>query len=312
MKGYLSRIAHQSGVRIASQTGARAGEVRATVKNAESLPIERDEVVMLPPTASSEVARTASLRTPEEGSVIANKLPGPGLKTSREPSSQTERPLAAEGIQQEPKRQATRDDRNPPQKILARSEETFSSITQTPTIEADVVKQTIAVENQPTFSKTDSDPAPAPGPEEKDFFSKTVELIGGRSVERSEAQSIVIRELQEWVASGLDAALPETIGLEATRHRDDEDQVKTLEPEPGVVRITGQRKRERRPEQPEQQAASHIEESTFDLSIGTVTVVVEGDATAPQNHLSPPAKSPRDRGHTGERKTVSRMRRNYL
>jgi hypothetical protein len=148
---------------------------------------------------------------------------------------------------------------------------------------------------------------------EKHYFTRTAEIIGGRVDEPVEVQTILLREIQEWAAAGTASEAAEGTAADksvesvafSSETIETKEVVRKTEPEAGVVRIGGKRLPASVP-----QEVSRIDEQSFDLSIGTISVVIEGDERPPQPAPAPRADN-RQQGHdTGRR--PSRLGRNYL
>lgn len=285
MKGYFSRIARQSGLRIAGQSTASA----ARPATQPPLPLEREEVVMVPPSFGEAPSHVLSRRTPEEGSVIG------GLNETR--------------LQDSPAANTARESRTEHTTEPSAARTSDEGKIESP-VDGETIPATVQGRVQVNQTRVESGPEDGPKPSrksKKDFFSQTAEIIGGRDLQRSEAQSVVIREIQEWAASGWnDAAMLEAPTVDESL--DDVDiRSKVIETGAGVIRIMDERTTEQPSEVRDIRNASSIEESTFDLSIGSVTVVIEGEQTASskpthvQQHDQPVART-----------TPPRLRRSYL
>jgi hypothetical protein len=156
---------------------------------------------------------------------------------------------------------------------------------------------------------------------EKRFFVKTADMIEQGNRNSAEAQNILLREVQEWAAAipieaeSAEAAAnepAEVSGIAVKRN------ISQAEREPGVITIgaiggerAGEMKRENGMDSSEN---GRIEEQSFELSIGTINVVIEGEER-PQAQLAQPAADTR----SGEKNVQqgaggrsSRLSRSYL
>ena len=308
MTGYFSRIARQSGVRLANQRDVHARPMTA----APPLPprIDRDEVVMVGPDPATEkspqVSRIDARAIPEsqkapvaeanvrradvgeskarESSAEAGRaISTPSAPSERPPES--ERPAVADSV---PKKEKASDP--VPLEVSA------TTITVPPA--AEPPRQAVETEQQ------------------VDHFAETIKIISGREVSKEEASSILVREIHEWIAAGPDE--PEARIEEVTK-RDhlvaEPEKVGVLEREPGVVRISGELvTRREMGSEPDRQAKEvetvGLHEQTLDLSIGSINVVIEGDP-APAPPPQQPATRPADTANQTSR-SPSRLRRNYI
>lgn len=143
------------------------------------------------------------------------------------------------------------------------------------------------------------------------YLARTAEMIAGRRVDPVEMQTVVLREVQEWIAAGLEPGHKTTDQfVEPSRERvDAEETVPPIGPEPGAARMVTRRPAVETGAVP---PPPGIEEQRFELSIGTISVVVEGDdkpgpparnATQPPVAMGTPQKT---------RRQGSRLSRSYL
>jgi hypothetical protein len=141
--------------------------------------------------------------------------------------------------------------------------------------------------------------------EETRFFVRTAEIIEkGGDVAPQDIGSILMQEVREWVS-----AEPETEVGEKPQPLTPEIRVikeaSQIEREPGV-RVIGEKTAQ---EFPRETAA--LEEQSFELSIGSISVVIEGDENPPapvrtiQNNPGP-SREP------AAKRSYSRFGRNYL
>lgn len=137
-----------------------------------------------------------------------------------------------------------------------------------------------------------------PGPEEEiRYFTKTADLMGKEAPDPVRIREVLFREVWEWVADGpaLEIAGDTVLERDAPPGAAEGD----------IVAIQGTRSVESG-EPAERWEKEGIEEQSFNLSIGTISVIIEGGD-------SPPPVNPINREHGREtRPKSSRLRRNYL
>ncbi len=329
MKGYLSRIASQTGLRFSAKGAVPPRVAGETPAETPPSPLDREETVMVPPSVETKSADDGALKRGSTPERPAAETAAPKPDQSKKRAGSVRKKVAAGSVPETlaaPILETTVPVEPGPAKqrkmeALSSDESSVSNAAETePT---DIVKTVYAKppvtreqhekhtqdpgKNAPTATK---EPEKRP---EKHYFSKTAEIIGGRDAEPVEVQTILLREIQEWVAAGNTAeAEPraeadrsaESVALNAET-LESQEVVSMKEPEPGIVRIGEKRHRESIPKE-----ASRIEEQSFDLSIGTISVVIEGDEGPPQPAPAPRADNQpngQDRG-----RGRSRLGRNYL
>ncbi|MFN0140322.1 MAG: hypothetical protein ACKVQW_09575 [Pyrinomonadaceae bacterium] len=373
MKGYLSNIARQSGLRFSggSEPVRRAGgKSKAETASEPIAPLEHEKVVMVGPGAGEQTKRPAALaaetsksesRTKETKQTSRNKT---NLEAAELPLQKPA--LHAESdVGEAPGHQAARSispvETNVPLSVLAKTKQSNASEVETSIEQIEPREQTVFVEqpgtigeSKPRNAKTQTAklrtknaarviPEPQTPARESDrrYFARTAQLIDGQEAAPEEARTILLHEIQEWVAAGAlpDAEIVSTVGevkpaakaiqeivkaLEPEpgvvrireKHVDEtattQETVTTLEPHPGVVRIREKHVEETATAEAHRQSAD-VEEQNFNLSIGTISVVIEGDDRPAQ----PPAESGRaqpttqsSRNNAGDR--FSRLSRSYL
>ena len=305
MRKYLSRIARQTGLHFSGQGAVYprvSGEPSAETPPAR---LDREETVMVSFSAETKSAEPATLK----------------------PGSTPEQP-AANPCAPKPDPSATLTPANPRSTETVVSKKTAtggqaplsnpSKNQPTENVNTVFVKPPAIAEQQ---EKERKDPGrnarPIPKEPEKRLevhhFSKTAEIIAGRHAEPVETQNILLREIQEWVAAGntsdaeaREEANPSVASVASgVGTRETQPALSVSEPEPGVVRIGEKHHRE-----PIAKEASRIEQQSFDLSIGTISVVIEGDEHPPQPAPAPRAGNQSNRPDAGRAR--SRLSRNYL
>jgi len=88
-----------------------------------------------------------------------------------------------------------------------------------------------------------------------------------------------------------------------------EESPAMIEREPGVVRIAPEVRLEKSVEKTSSPTSS-IEEQSFEISIGSISVVVEGDDPAPSN--APTAETARTPARETPRRTSRGLSRHYI
>lgn len=312
MNGYFSNIAKQSGLRF-SREAAFPPQI-SHLKNAAPVPlslIDTEEIVLAPsfggirrsiPSDLNELkqetpeARTTNSRSRREvdGNAVSFRPldtdvvePARGLNCAREAKPAVlrtgEMRQEVHAVDSEPVSHAKEGGR-----VVESS------------VKADgVSEQGRSIES--TYSKLP----------EKHHFTRTAEIIGGRETEPADARTIVLKEVQEWIAAG-------PTEPEKSTHRMDETPasvpkmekpVQRHDSKPGVVRIGDSHRSESMHREPMNESSS-IREQVFDLSIGTINVVIEDDQRPLQPAPQPRRESRHERQETGRQ--PSRLSRSYI
>lgn len=143
---------------------------------------------------------------------------------------------------------------------------------------------------------------------EKKFFEKTVEIVDGQTAGPAEAHTILLREVKEWIAAGQNASedVPADVADSAAEPLTD---TMPSERQPGIVRIMEGRRSKAAPEVVQEVSTATLSEQNLELSIGTISVIVEGEERQPQ---SPPAPTARQPGASETPRRTSSLSRHYL
>jgi hypothetical protein len=302
MSGYFSRIARQGGARIAGDGGPRA----ATRKTESHLaPIDHEETVVVPPRASSDVPASRRLKPNAiQDQTRVQKMAKQSTSAidpvTESSPAEAKRPAPLEPLREEVKLiepAATRDSSHVP-------------VSPSPTPEGKKIETLKPIESA---KKIPAHPRTAETPPEKStekkFFEKTVEIVEGQTAEPAEVHTILLREVQEWIAAGQTAPHEVIAGVADFAAEPIPDTSLPSEREPGVVRIVEGRRVKAAPELVQEVSMTDFREQNFELSIGSISVVVEGDerppAPAPMQVAAQPA------AHETPRRT-SRLSRHYL
>jgi hypothetical protein len=307
MSGYLSRIAKQSGIRF-SNGGNSPGDLIKNPGEPRLMPIDREETVMIAPqepvmpdrpkaTAKvRDVGASGKLPRPQRSE---NEVPGPGSITK--PSHRGEG-LPSEPVIEEVKLVAPESpDSSPASKdSLALAEQEDEAIRREPGRGA---QRPINIEKRQTDTATSEVP-------DKRFFEMTSSIIEGRDAEPSEVQTIVINEVQEWIAAGripTDDIMPD-LDVESSKPY---TMPPIAERKRGVIRIDDRVSPEVNTDHEEERRSSpsEVHEQNFEISIGSISVVIDGEDSAPQPATAVAAPPSVSRATPPGR---SRLSRNYL
>lgn len=324
MKGYFASLAKQSGLRV---SGKKTGPGILPAQTADTAsPLHREETVWISP-RPLESARTDNApaqktrKTPHAGKRPVTRqddIPAAETKNAvnREEKLEGARETKNTEVGREPvKTEIVSIDIPPVQSIPARREATVEHPFAAGEKPGDLAlnEQKIVVED---VSKVITSPGPGAGEfaqitqtepaEAPRFFVKTAEIIEKGEAAPADIGSILFQEVREWVSGGSAAEdsrpspRPETVEILTA------SEVPMAAPEPGVV-VVGRRME---PENPEGPPA--IEEQSFNLSIGTISVIIEDTEKSPepvQTVRTPQALN----GSTSEpKREFSRLSRNYL
>ena len=308
MTGYFSRIARQGGARIAGDAGQRAGTPTSKTESHLS-PIDHDKTVMVPPRASSDGPASKPARA-DVDTAVQDKTRGQKTQRSTSAIDSATKSLPAEdrpAIPLEPvgeevrliKPEATRD-----------SSHLNVSPSPTPTERKTETLKPIAVDESAKRILTDPLTAETPAKKstENRFFEKTAEIVKGQTAQPAEGHTILLREVQEWIAAGQPA--PDEVSADVADPAEPlADTSRASERQPGVVRIVENRRSKPAPREVKEVSTTDFSEQYFELSIGSISVVVEDDER-------PPAPAPaRIAAQPAARETprrTSRLSRHYL
>jgi hypothetical protein len=303
MRGYFSRIARQSGARV------RSDAVRADRVATDLSPIDHEETVLVSP------EQPVSASMPSDVDVSEPKVTTLSEKrsTPRSPSAEKAEALSTP----EPKSRAKKPAENV-RRIQAAPEKQFEEPSERlPAENAEREKRDVrdVVEQAVVEQIADADPPVTAAitiqPSEKRFFEKTTGLIEGRAAEPADVHTILLREVQEWIEAGHpadDEPLPEP--TDAVEIPSRAEELAEREQRPGVIRVMEARRREKVHEKlVEVSTPTSITEQSFELSIGSISVVIDGDdrpAETTQHVAAPRPSAPETP------RTVSRLSRHYL
>ena len=310
MSGYFSRIARQGGARIAGDGGPRLS-TPATKTESHLAPIDHEETVMVPPSASSDVPASRRLE-PDVEAAVQNQTRGQEMAQQSTQSTSAIDP-ATEISPAEAKRPTPLKPQVEEVKLIepeATRDSSHMSVSPSPTPQEKKIETLKPIESA---KKIPAHPRTAETPPqkstEKKFFEKTVEIVEGQTAEPAEVHTILLREVQEWIAAG--QTVPDEVTAEVADFAAEPipDTSLLSEREPGVVRIVEGRRAKAEPELVQEVSTTNFSEQNFELSIGSISVVVEGDerppAPAPMQVAAQPAARETPR-------RTSRLSRHYL
>lgn len=309
MSGYFSRIARGGGARFSGEGVRRTAAIKASTRRHLS-PIDSEETLIVSPPEP----------VPSRGAGPGKKKSGDGVIPKQNRGERSgNRTKAVAGLRE-----------------ITSSSKSHANISPTPVAEETHVIEIHAEAHEPGTPSVESadrtEPVPSssvrhrpkpitsdsnridamrPEPSEKRFFESTAAIVEGQPAEPAEAQTILIREVQEWIAAGhIPSAeiAPDDTGDRAVPVRYEERQAN--EREPGVVRIVDRERPDVSNDGEDMKPPQHsIEEQNFELSIGSISVVVEGEDALPQ-----PAQPVVTRSAPAKEasRSTSRLSRHYL
>jgi len=309
VNGYFSRIAKQSGFRFAAPA---VGSPRASEKPAAAVPspIELEETILVPPRVAEPSGISSELKAPSEpkkvvrplpqsraaenpsltnaGKELANKSDAPGELVSR-PRPQQNQPDSLAG-------KAVGESRGLEPSVPQDSHFTEPGQRSDPIQATEPKTRTIETEQSETGAK-------------QRFFTRTAEVIERGGADSAEIQNILLLEVQEWAAA---APVNE---LERGENLETKAATKLAQPwsgrEPSAIkkRAIHERPSARHAEETEQ---ARIEEQTFNLAIGTISVVIEDAAPPLPQPEARPRGPERQNARQESSRPLSRLNRNYL
>lgn len=325
MKGYFSRIAQHSGLRFSEPVGgAHDGEG----KHASHLPapLGIEETVLVPPTGADERVWGSPEGKPEGQTQTAEqRMPKVRARQKHVPAISEDVP--ARGTEKSDlghAREEVRMDSPAPGKLeksTPATREEKAPAESKPAGEIRIVEQTVFEDAGMPEAHAQADPAQAEEPKAKTveaepfekadtkrYFTKTAEVIERSDLGAAEIQNIMFHEVQEWAAAAPTGTDIQDINAAETSENVVKQKIVRVVPEPGIVTIRS----ERRVERAESAENSGLEEQSFNLSIGTISVVIE-DAEKPVRQADPKRQ---DQGNQnprqGSARQFSRLSRNYL
>lgn len=321
--GYFASIARQSGVRFSGDLAPSRARV-ASVPLPEPLDLQTTVMVPAPPEAP---AARFEARAPQHAEPSVDLRERTSRDTRGSTSEESKSPSPPVSVRPPDVRPPGDDERPTGSPDEERPEKPTSALPgQTRALKEDappalVIERTRFVA-QPGDASGDGSRADVPvasaRPSSGDVlptrhFARTAEFVEGSRANPAEIETVVLREVQEWIAAGGESGRGITEdAVRVSRNPLETDAARPpIAPSPGVARIDVKRNRDVDAEVPAPQTAP-IEEHRFELSIGTINVVIEGEdrPVQPSRNLSP------DRTNRDTRQTTphhgSRLSRCYL
>ena len=312
MSRYFSRIARHGGARIKSD-GSQRGGTRTAKTEPHLAPIDDEETVMIPSSASSEVPASRELK-PNRNAAVQDQLRR--HKTAARSTSAIHPP--SENLLAEAKRtiplEPVNQEINEEVKLMETQapRDSAHAMLHSPVPEEKRIETRERISTGESLKQTPADlgPAETPGEKsiEKKFFEKTVEIVEGQLTRPPEVHTILLREVQEWIAAA--QATPADVPADLADSAAEPLPETSLpnEREPGVIRIADRRAKPASTVVREI-STTDFSEQVFELSIGSISVVVEGDERTP---APSPAAVPAQSAARETPRRMSRLSRHYL
>jgi len=324
MKGYFSRITKQSGLRFSGQK-AQPSLFSVGEPTADNLsPIEAEEAIMIPPAipVKRSMGRRETRRS-ETPDAPKKRAAAPEQGENPNQPSVTETPvIIGEDSDKEPVLKERRLVTPPVGKVRHPSPVKTGNdlLSEKPSSELSVADQTgfketknreqsmpstaepVAVESLEPKEFKPAESLSSPEKQKKEYFSKTAEIIKKGETGTTEIQNILFHEVREWVA-----AAPANREMPAADAPGQPEVIITKQVaqsrSPGVITVR---------EKPHRENAETSEpmEQSFDLSIGTISVIIE-EAEKLAQPVPPPQTNNRQQAQETKRE-FSRLSRNYL
>ena len=322
MNGYFSQIAKQSGLRLTGQPDLPRPVSKSGAPTGHA-PMHSEETVMVPsPLPGENALPAAGIR---RDAAAVKKGPAPESRVKKEqpgtaPASDSAHAArdigktagSAPPASMEKNPGTARFPDNPPA-----AGERSEPLMKNGAMQAGprVIEETVFVEaagpgaatgrnssaEQPGRAGSTKDSGPA-GAETKKYFSKTAGIIERGDTEAAEVQKILFQEVQQWVADSPAALDMAEKGLDETILTNEAAQARPRE-------VAAVRESERA-EKAERAKRPQVAEQTFDLSIGTISVVIEESEKSPRPE--PPAAAGSQNVTRETKREYSRLSRHYI
>lgn len=315
MSGYFSNIARQSGLRFMGPKASPAGTVThgTDTRSSRVSPIDVEEVVVAPSTLDEDTATPSGTddapktTSDDEGMTVVTKGAA-GVLASFNPFQ----PLVAPSEIHD----RVREDAS-----IVRLGEDMSSKGGIQTVEFKPGRHagetdTVVEHREMALELGGEEPGTAVSSEQrqgKKSIRRMAEIMDRSDGNAAEAHTIILKGVQEWIAAGPAAPEKHEVRkekIQASSPREHSEIAQPWESEPGVVRIGRSDRPEFRLHDRPMQIIPGIQEQVFDLSIGTISVVIEDDKQSPQ--LAPSRRSESGPGKRESRPSPSRLSRNYI
>lgn len=272
MKSYFSQLAKQSGIRFDGRN--------AKPRQFESAaPLHQEKTVLVEP----DLSEIKSPKTFQQNAL-------PNFSPTGKPISKQTKIVTAET--------SAPEKINPTTPILENSQTEIvfqnpsENLPETQSLPTETSKKIVFKSSDAPIEINSSD-LPK---ERKEYFKQTSEILEKGAANPQEIQQILLREVQEWVSDA-----PTFDETEIIETNEVSAKVSPLfEPEKSVVREVSANR---------QDARQDLEEQNFNLSIGTISIVIE-DAEKPSAPQNVPPKTVNESPKT--ERQFSRLRRHYL
>lgn len=311
MNGYFSRIAKQGGARFSTGEERRSGSMKRQVE--DPMPLDRHETVMISP--DNRISESL-MRSPDDAESITKRgdasRSGRGERSTKpvESASRRRSPRQVEKAPVEPIVEEVKlvDAKRPRSAAPVQSPAAAFSESDDDTTQHGPVSKT---QKSNTKEKRQTDTANSEIPD-KEFFERTSEIIQGREAEPSVVQTILIQEVQEWIAAGHNSADEIMTDADADPQLEKSDEKQSIvERKPGVVRIGDSKRPDVASDAIQELSPSTTElnEQNFEISIGSISVVIDGEE--PVSRPAPTPAAPLS-GSSSASPRMSRLSRHYL
>ena len=310
--GYFASIARHSGLQI---SGQHQPTRRSSAARPELLaPLDVEETVMVPPATDDAPMRVpagephptvdhdstpAPIESRRAGDPAPAAIPLPNPLPPTQPPPAAPRGEHIEMPEADPlpvaARLVTPQGTDAPTPIAAALPQA------NPTLSARIPEQPVQTDEHRTEFRPRIEKAPA-------YFTRTAELLAAAAPDPAETQTVMLREVHEWIADGPVAAAariePPAPSAPIVMAGDEAPRPPR---EPGVRRI--RTSHDPVPVIESAAAQASIEEQRLELSIGTISVVIEGEG-----RMRPPAHTPPERQieRPSPPRRTPRLRRHYL
>jgi hypothetical protein len=309
MTGYFSRLARQSGVRVGGEP--YTASARSSSEKVDA-PLERDETIMVAPSSTADSPASKKINEQRNAAVTRRprqEQPVERVSLPNDPTAASPQAVKAGEIRSDPAVTIESVELvDPPSAPIHSSDpvhvERFMELKN----EASEMRPDRVAHDVVDGDLTLQAAAPSGSVEEK-FFRRTRAIMEGHESEPSDASSVLIHEIQEWIAAG-DIAPDETLVDKVTTVEKAPNDTPTIELEAGVVRIDpGDARPGKEIATQERTSLSRpVEEQNLEISIGSISVVVEGNDPSP----APAVDIPRPASRESAPRTSRGLSRHYI
>ena len=313
MRGYFANIARQSGLRFVEPRPLVAGAAThsAHSRSPQVSPIDVEEVVEAPSTRDTN---NAMLLKPDDGPTRMSEDAHMAARNQKDGVAMPDRPRPSVVSLEihDPVQGGV-----PSVRLSGKTSSKGESLTADPRRIPSAGEWDSAGEQSETIhelrSKEFITAVSSQEQQAKKHFRRTAEILDGGTVEHADVHTVLLREIQEWIAAE-PVASKKSEGVEEGKQASLPTMQREVAPpwehEPGVVRIAGADRPEYRTRERPMKTIPDIQEQVLDLSIGTINVVIEDDTKSPQP--APARRSDSDQDKRESRRSRPRLSRNYL